>query len=223
MTEPHPGIRSFAVFAFLVYALAALPLVSLFAVNQYFRNVVFRLASHYRAALVNPRTVHVGDSITAGGGHWSFLLKSIPFDSINLAGNGYTTRQIANQVHKALTYQPEVVVIMAGANDILDENYNEQDVVDDYASISESFAGKKSQCLVTLPVKMRDPRRSQAVERLNRRLKNDLPGMGCLVIDLNPDLAPNDVLLDRFTGDGVHLTHDAYKVWADKLRPLLPQ
>jgi hypothetical protein len=205
------------------YVLASLPLAILFAVNHQFRHVFFNLSSHYRAKLVKPHTVHVGDSITAGGGHWSFLLSSMPFDSINLAGDGYTTRQIAGQVRRALLYQPKVVVIMAGANDILGGDFREQEVVDGYIYIAKLFAGKPSQCLVTLPTKLRDPSQTETVELLNGRLSDILPEMGCLVVDLNPDLAPNGVLERRFTRDGIHLNQEAYAVWADRLRPLLPK
>lgn len=98
---------------FGAYILVSLPLVVAFAANQYFSIEFFNISSHYRAKLARQRSVHVGDSITAGG-HWSLLLSSLPFDSINLSGNGYTIRQIQDQVHKALAYNPEAVVIMAG-------------------------------------------------------------------------------------------------------------
>ena len=74
---------------------------------------------------------------------------------------------------------------------------------------------------VTLPTKTWNPRSSLAVASLNRVLSNVLPKNGCLTLNINPDLAPKGVLLERFTTDGVHLTRDAYRVWADKLKPLV--
>lgn len=57
---------------------------------------------------------------------------------------------------------------------------------------------------------MRDLRGSHEVASLNRGLRNVLPENGCLVLDLNPDLAPKGVLLERFTTYGVHLSRDAW-------------
>lgn len=225
--QRHSSLRErsqrLLVLAYGTYVLASLPLVVLFAANHQFRHVFFNLASHYRAKLVRPRTIHVGDSITSGGGHWSFLLSSMPFDSINLAGNGYTTQQIAGQVRRALNYKPEVVVIMAGTNDILSDDFSEKKVLDSFGSIANLFASHSSQCLVTLPTKLRDPSRSASIDGLNQKLSGILPGMGCSVIDLNTDLAPDGVLEPRFTRDGIHLNEEAYAVWADRLRPFLPK
>lgn len=52
------------------------------------------------------------------GGHLSLRLGSLPFDLINLAGSGYTIRQIQGQVHKALAYNPNAFVITAGTYDL---------------------------------------------------------------------------------------------------------
>ena len=161
-------------------------------------------------------------ALRLGGGHWSLLLGSLPFDSINLAGNGYTIRQIQGQVHKALAYSPDVVVIMAGTNDLLGDQYNEHKAVKELVSISRMFAQSSSLCVITLPVKMRKISASQAVQRLNDQLRVTLSGSDCTLLDLNPVLAPQGVLSDRFSADGVHLTHEAYAVWVDHLRPVLP-
>lgn len=69
---------------------------------------------------------------------------------------------------------------------------------------------------------MRKISASQAVQRLNEQLRVALSGSDCTLLDLNPALAPQGVLSDRFTTDGVHLTREAYAVWADPLGSLLP-
>jgi lysophospholipase L1-like esterase len=75
---------------------------------------------------------------------------------------------------------------------------------------------------VTLPTKLRDPDKSQSIAALNVFLMAVLPAAGCQVVNLNPDLAPDVVLYERFTSNGVHLSPMACRLWADRLKPLLP-
>jgi len=40
---------------------------------------------------------------------------------------------------------------------------------------------------------------------------------GVCVVDLNPKLAPAGTLKPEFTSDGVHLTEEAYHIWAAEI------
>jgi hypothetical protein len=216
------GIAWLPIVLLCLYGIFALPLVIHFAGNHHFRHVFYNLVAHCRVKLIPPRTVHVGDSITSAGGHWSFLLGTTPFDSINLAGDGYMVSQVRSQVRKALGYRPAVILVKAGVNDVMSLVYDEKAVLSDFLAITKEIAASSSQCLVTLPTKLRDPDKSQSIAALNARLMAVLPAAGCQVVDLNPDLAPDGELLERFTSDGVHLSPKAYRLWADRLKPLLP-
>lgn len=141
----------------------------------------------------------------------------MPFDSINLAGDGYTAQQIQAQVRKALAYRPAAIVVMAGVNDVINDGYNQEDVVADLEVIARLIADSSSQCLITLPIMVRDTPKSQRIAGLNKRLRLELSAVGCEILDLNAALAPNGVLLDPYTTDGVHLTREGYQRWAGEL------
>jgi lysophospholipase L1-like esterase len=40
-------------------------------------------------------------------------------------------------------------------------------------------------------------------------------------LDLNSEIAPNQVLLPQYTRDGIHLSGAGYLVWRDRIRALL--
>ena len=81
----------------LGYFLISLPLITLFILNPTCRSTFLNIAAHYRGKVSPIRTVHIGDSITSGGGQWSLRLSGSPIDAYDLAGNGYTVRQVRGQ------------------------------------------------------------------------------------------------------------------------------
>jgi lysophospholipase L1-like esterase len=42
-----------------------------------------------------------------------------------------------------------------------------------------------------------------------------------MVVDLNGIIAPEGVLLSKYSTDGVHFSNDGYKVWAQELIDIL--
>lgn len=61
-------VEAIGFIALSAYFILSSPLFIMFVYNHHFRHVFFNLTSHYRAKIISPRSVHVGDSITAGGG-----------------------------------------------------------------------------------------------------------------------------------------------------------
>jgi len=115
-----------------------------------------------------------------------------------------------------------VILVKAGVNDVINDGYCEQESVADFMAIASMIRNSPSQCLVTLPTKLRDPVKAQRVTSLNARLQAELLGAGCELVDLNSALAPDGVLLERYTTDGVHLNAGAYRLWAEQLKHVLP-
>lgn len=222
MTPPRRlNAKNVALAVLSIYSILALPIVLLFAGNWMYRYHFFNLGAHYRSKIEQPYTLHAGDSITAGAGHWPLLLGRSPFSSITLAENGYTVRQITSQVSSAKQYRPYAISIMAGTNDIFHPRYRLQDVLLDYRDMLEVAEDAADRCIVTLPTKTKDISKAKAIAKLNSNLKALIQNSKCQVLDLNPVLAPNGMLLEEYTTDGVHLSQRAYKEWAKQLKRAL--
>ena len=104
----------------------------------------------------------------------------------------------------------------------MNDGCSEHESVADFMAIASMIRHSSSQCLVTLPKKLRDPVKAQRVTSFNARLRAELPASGCELVDLNSALDPEGVLLERYTSDGVHLNAGAYRLWAEQLKHVLP-
>lgn len=106
------------------YVVLTLPLLVLFAWSPICRSTFLNIAAHYRAKVSPLRTVHIGDSITSGGGQWSLRLSGSPIDAYNLAGNGYTVQQVRGQLARAIGYSPNAICVLAGTGDFFDLRFD---------------------------------------------------------------------------------------------------
>ncbi len=205
----------------VVYLVITLPLLALFLCNPHCRNTFLNIASHYRSKLDSVRSVHIGDSITAGGGHWSLRLYGLPFDAINLAGNGYTVAQIRNQVSVALTYKPEMISVLGGTNDVLDPRFDLDYTMQQYDKLLSEIETTGVKCIVTLTPYQTNQSKLKMITAINKKLIDLATLYGCATINLNPEIAPDGVLLPQYTSDGTHLSEAAYDIWADRIADLM--
>lgn len=203
---------------FCVYAVATLPLLILFLWNPTCQNTFLNLTAHYRSKIDPVTTVHIGDSITAGGGgHWSTLVGGFPLDAYNLAGNGYTVDQIKHQVSKALAYSPDCICVMGGTNDLFDPRYNADYTIAAYDEMLTDIQAAGVSCIVTLvPYQNSELKRLQ-IDELNQRIAAIATKHECAVIDLNPLLAPEGILMSEYTTDGTHFSDAAYFIWGSQI------
>lgn len=221
MKLPKQDRRRYLLTAMTIYITLTAPIVLLFATNWMFRYHFFNIMAHYRSKITRPYTLHAGDSITAGGGHWSLLLGRTPFDSITLAENGYTVKQITSKVILAKQYNPKTISIMAGTNDVFHPRYRLDETLLDFKEMLDAAQDVSDSCIVTLPPLTRIPSASESIAELNSQIKPLIQNSKCRIIDLNPFLAPNGILLDQYTTDGVHLSPKAYDEWARQLKAVL--
>jgi len=204
-----------------IYIVLTTPIMLLFATNWMFRYHFFNLMAHYRSKFAQPYTLHAGDSITAGAGHWSLLLGRNPFDSITLAENGYTVKQVTSKITSAKQYRPKTISVMAGTNDVFHPRYQLEETLLDYKEMLDAAQDAADICIVTLPPLTKNTSASKSIAELNANIKPLIQKSKCRIIDLNPFLAPNGILLDRYTTDGVHLSRNAYDEWAKQLKTIL--
>ena len=221
MDKPkHNAIRRwFCRTTLCVYVLSTLPLLTLFLWNRTCQNTFLNLSAHYRSRIFPLTTVHIGDSFTArGGGYWSTYIGGLPLDAYNLAGNGYTVEQIKHQVAKALAYSPACICVMGGTNDLYDQRYDVDYTIAAYRDLLKEIKNADVFCIVTLIPYQNSNQKQLQIDELNRRITAIAEEHDCAVIDLNPILAPDGILLSKYTTDGTHLTYAAYYVWGSEIK-----
>jgi lysophospholipase L1-like esterase len=205
----------------VVWFCLTLPVVGLLAVNHYLQFAFLEIASHYVSKVTGMKYVFIGDSLTTGASSWSLRVSNNPFSSRNLAHEAYTVHQVRMLVKQALAYHPLRVFILAGTNDILDEGYDRERVLADYKSMLASVKEGNANPVVTLVPHTGNGRCAEEIDSFNNGLRKICAELAVPIVDLNPVMAPDRKLLPQFTVDGVHLTKQAYKIWAAQLRQVI--
>lgn len=198
----------------IAYVVTSLPLVVLFLWNRTVRSTFLNIAAHYGSKVHDVRSLHVGDSLTAGGGQWSGRLSGTPLNAINLAGNGYTVSQVRHQLQAGLRYKPTYVCVLAGTNNVCNPYYNEDITVQQYRELMYQLQFANVRVIVTLVPYQASNLHQAAITRLNNRIRKVAHVPNCQIIDLNPTIAPDGHLLPKYTTDGIHFTDAAYDIWA---------
>ena len=171
--------------------------------------------------LTNSRIVMLGDSIT-NRCDWSELLSRN--DIVNQGIGGDTTAGLLNRLNQIISLKPEKVFLMIGTND-LGEGAPVSDTLSNYQKIITKLLAANIEVYVqsTLYVGRKSSiERNLKIKELNDGLKIYCKYYGVKFIDLNITLAPDGLLLDEYSEDGVHLTGAAYLKWKDAIIPFLP-
>ena len=161
--------------------------------------------------------VMLGDSLTEGC-PWNELSHRDNLSNYGIAGD--TTFGV---LHRLDNLSPEIkkVFIMIGSNDL---GYGEsvEYVFSNYKKIIEilEIRGIKPYIQSVLYVGRfdRSKRDNKDITKLNHLLLNFAMKKGITFIDLNKVLAPEGVLHDEYTTDGVHINEKAYKIWVENIK-----
>jgi lysophospholipase L1-like esterase len=204
----------------LTHSLLAAPVTALLVGNSHFRFQFLEKLSYYHGKIFHTEYVFVGDSITAGGGSWGWRLDRNPFRARNLGSNGLVIHQVADIAKACVrTGKPAWVCVMAGANDVSSPGYDEAASARAFSDMVRTIRSYGTRVLVTLPTYGTDPARNALIGALSARIEAEAGRAGAnAVIDLNAELAPDGMLLDRYRTDSVHLSEAAYGVWTDRIR-----
>ncbi|MBN1542702.1 hypothetical protein JW992_11205 [candidate division KSB1 bacterium] len=166
--------------------------------------------------------VMLGNSITYGG-NWPLLLQRP--DVCNMGIISDVTAGFTSRLDQVIRSDAKICCVMGGINDL----YDGQPVDSVYARLVNLVDRLQQNnlrvilhAIIAVSPRWRDARFHNAlVHNLNERLADFCHSRRIDFIDLNPVLAPEGVLLERFTTDGVHLTSLAYEEWGKLLRPRL--
>ena len=206
---------------FILYVVVTLPILALFLVNPTVRNNNLNIAAHYRSKVVPIDTVFIGDSITAGGGQWSFRIHKTPLNAYNLASSGATMGQISKQADEAIAYSPEAICILGGTNDVFDKRYDIDHTIAEFDDLLTKVSKANIACIVTLVPYTRSANAANTIKTLNHRIETICNRHNAKVIDLNPTIAPENVLLRQYSTDQVHFSEAGYDVWSQKIREMI--
>ncbi|MEM6912294.1 MAG: GDSL-type esterase/lipase family protein [Verrucomicrobiota bacterium] len=200
-------------FITVAYILLTVPVMFVFTKSEYVRFIAIQMVTNWKGKINGLSDAYIGDSITAGGRSWN-----APFDAINLAGDGYTTWQIENQIGRAEKYDPDNLLILAGTNDILSRRIFDLDQFErDYVNLLDRALETGKQVFVTQIPYTAGEERIQTISDANEVIIRLAGARDLTTIDLNSTVAPNGILLPEFTTDGVHLSSRAYSIWREKI------
>lgn len=183
---------------------------------------------NYNAAI--GQIVFIGDSITDG-----FVLDNYyagyPLATYNRGIGGDSTAGVLKRLNvSAFDLAPTKIVLMIGINDI-NGGLSKTTIVKNYeeilSRISENLPSTEVYCMSILPVN----------ETLNKHLNVDVKKINNTVRDVNKEIDKlavkfnytyvnlfpyfsdeNDMLHEKYSVDGVHLTDAAYRVWSHHLK-----
>lgn len=167
--------------------------------------------------------VMLGDSLTAGV-DWSVMLDG-EGRVLNHGVGGDTVAGFGLRLDPIIAAGPRLCLVMGGIND-LRARHPVQGVFDDYVQVVEALrAGGVTpviQSTLSVSPQLADHGRVNAsVTELNRLLQAYAERDSLTFIDLTAGLSVDGRLRDEFTYDGLHLTADAYVVWAEAVQAVI--
>jgi lysophospholipase L1-like esterase len=165
------------------------------------------------------KMVFVGASIVAGGAWQEWF----PDAEVTVeATYGDTTDRLSERLTKIIELQPDVIVLLIGANDFgtnRSVEYVVRNVEYFLAMIRSEVPGARTLVHSITP---RGAEFADRIQDANRHIRQYVPSLRAQFLDLWPALAmPNGDLDPSLTDDGLHLTPDGYAAWLSELRPAL--
>lgn len=154
-------------------------------------------------------------------GDWS---KAMP-SGFSFENQGIGGLRIDSLTKRSVIWQEDVgaetaVVLMIGINNITRQE-ELQEIKEDYLALLKSLSTSKPRLIVYGVLHQGHNRYREAVKELNQHIAKQVNTLDFEFVDLNPLLAPDEVLEPAFTLDGTHLTDEAYAMWYQDLRSRL--
>lgn len=156
----------------------------------------------------------LGDSLVAG---YDWQQRMPRFDAHNCGVPGATTRDLLHALPRIRKDypSPDIIMVMIGTNDVIVENYG---FINEIRKIFVSLVNgyPMAEILVNSLLPMQLPYlNAKAITRLNTHIADTCRQTGCCFIDLFDRFKQSNEIL--FQADGVHLTPQAYELWARTL------
>ena len=160
--------------------------------------------------------VFFGDSLTRGSSfHEYFPDKKI----VNLGFSGDTISGMINRVNMIKTVSPKTIFFMGGINSLSD--YNSDRFFESYIALIDLIIKEVPNSTLyiqsILPISKKKEFsvcRNKTICKINKRIKNLSDEKNIKFIDLHSKFILNGELNPAYTTDGLHLSQEAYDLWA---------
>lgn len=171
--------------------------------------------------------VFLGNSITDGGEFHELLDNP---DAVNRGIVGDVISGVKERLHQVTSGHPEQIFLLIGINDV-SHGKSAQKIATEYRELVEMIRKEspESELFIQsiMPIDNGFKRyknllgREGVIEPLNEELKKIAADNGVTYIDLWPAMCDPKTgkLRKEFTNDGLHLTGNGYKAWAELIKP----
>ena len=162
--------------------------------------------------------VFMGDSITYKS---SFEVEFPDLDICNLSVASDTIKGINYRVGTLETVKPEKVFLMIGINSLKNNNLDE--CVEDYRALLENIRSRGDFDLYVMSVTPmsksdsgEDNPSPEIIASFNEKIAGLANEFDATYVDLYSELKDDEgYIRPEYTSDGLHLSEEAYEVWAD--------
>lgn len=216
--------------AFVVWLAAALPLLAQ-GTNHNFARWEKEIAAYERSDATNPPPkgayVFIGSSTIA---RWKTLAQDFP--GLPVINRGFGGSEIVDSTHFAarviFSYEPRAVVLRAGGNDLWASNSVEK-VFGDYKDFVETVHAKLPDAkivFISLSPSLARWLQHEKEKAFNALVADYVHGKSFLQYIETYDVALGADGLPRaelFVADKLHFNAEGYKLFAERIRPLLPK
>ncbi len=177
------------------------------------------LYQHYQG---KGRIVMLGNSIT-GGVEWNDLLGRN--DVVNRGIDNDVTAGFLARMEYTLNVEPELCFIMGGVND-LHKGVPPEEIVSNLSELINVLREHNVKPIIASILHVTSPypdfvRFNRSVKQTNGLIQAMCAQRNVEFVDLNSSLAPEGVLLDVYSSDGIHLTGAGYAKWREILLPII--
>ena len=141
---------------------------------------------------------------------------------VNRGVSASTSAQVLSRAVISCGSAPTMILVQAGINDLFQGRSVDQfgsSITALIDTLQTTFPQARIVVQSLIPTK--DADMDGDVRRCNALLQKLAQQRNLPYIDLYTPFAEGDVIADRYTYDGVHLTAEGYLKWADLLRPVL--
>ena len=138
----------------------------------------------------------------------------MPFKTLNDGANGLLAYQIAN-TFSGRGEKYKILGITAGTNDVLRDNFEIKNFEKDYKYLLNKTSSIKAKIIINLIPLTEIPELNLKINESNLLIRDLAKNYDVCVVDINKKIAPNGILLEEFSDDGVHLSKKAYKKWEE--------
>lgn len=169
--------------------------------------------------------VFLGNSITDGGEFTELFHRK---NALNRGISGDVISGVKERLHQVTKGHPAKIFLLIGINDV-SHGKSASRIASEYESLVKQIRKESPESKLYLqsvmPIDNSFKRyknlfgRENVVPALNKEIERIAAENGCTYIDLWPALATEKGTLKKdFTNDGLHLTGNGYKAWANAIR-----